>query len=276
MRQLADVHSSPCYTVAVRSLCEFTAKTGDLDLRFTPSPSSAQGIAGHKTVAARRSSTYRSEAPLSGQHKHLRVRGRADGFDAQRALLEEVKTFRGDFSAIPANHRQLHWAQAKVYGSMLCREFALPDLVVSLVYFDIATEQEHVLTQQCSATDLGRFFEDLCERFLHWADREMAHRTERDAALTELRFVHPSFRAGQRSLAEGVFRAARRGRCLMAQAPTGIGKTIATIFPVLKACATQKLDKVFFLTAKGSGRRLALDALGTIRASVPALPLRVL
>ena len=276
MRQLADVHSSPCYTVAVRSLCEFTAKTGDLDLRFTPSPSSAQGIAGHKTVAARRSATYRSEASLSGQYKHLLVRGRADGFDARRALLEEVKTFRGEFTAIPANHRELHWAQAKVYGALLCREFALPELVVSLVYFDIGTEQEHVLTQQCSAIELARFFEGLCERFLLWADREMAHRTERDAALNALRFVHPSFRPGQRSLAEAVFRAAQRGRCLMAQAPTGIGKTIATIFPVLKACATQELDKVFFLTAKGSGRRLALDALGTLRASVPALPLRVL
>ena len=270
------MHSSPCYTVAVRSLCEFTAKTGDLDLRFTSSPSSAQGIAGHKTVAARRSATYRSEASLSGQYKHLLVRGRADGFDAQRALLEEIKTFRGDFTAIPANHRELHWAQAKVYGALLCREFALPELVVSLVYFDIGTEQEHVLTQQCSAAELARCFENLCERFLLWADREMAHRTERDAALKALRFVHPSFRPGQRSLAEAVFRAARRGRCLMAQAPTGIGKTIATIFPVLKACATQEIDKVFFLTAKGSGRRLALDALGTLCASVPALPLRVL
>ncbi len=101
MRQLADVHSSPCYTVAVRSLCEFTAKTGDLDLRFTPSPSSAQGIAGHKTVAARRSATYRSEASLSGQYKHLLVRGRADGFDAQRALLGRSQDLQGRFHRHP-------------------------------------------------------------------------------------------------------------------------------------------------------------------------------
>ena len=42
------------YVVAVRALCEFAAKLGDLDLRFTPSPTSQQGIAGHQTVAARR------------------------------------------------------------------------------------------------------------------------------------------------------------------------------------------------------------------------------
>ena len=49
------------YTVAVRALCEFAAKQGDLDLRFTPSPTSQQGVNGHQTVAASRSASYRSE-----------------------------------------------------------------------------------------------------------------------------------------------------------------------------------------------------------------------
>ncbi|MEO5697610.1 MAG: hypothetical protein ABIQ60_10815, partial [Burkholderiaceae bacterium] len=60
------------YTVAVRALCEFTAKQGDLDLRFTPSPTAQQGIAGHqKTVAARRSPAYRAEVAVTGQYRHL-------------------------------------------------------------------------------------------------------------------------------------------------------------------------------------------------------------
>jgi DNA excision repair protein ERCC-2 len=124
------------YTVAVRALCEFAAKQGDLDLRFTPSPTSQEGIAGHQTVAASRSATYRSEVSLSAAYKHLVVRGRADGFDPERQLLEEVKTFKGDLDLMPANHRHLHWAQAKVYGAMVCRQFGLPALTVSLVYFD--------------------------------------------------------------------------------------------------------------------------------------------
>ena len=73
-----------------------------------------------------------------------------------------------------------------------------------------------------------------------------------------------------------MFNAARLGRCLLAQAPTGIGKTMATLFPMLKACPAQELDKVFFLTAKGTGRSLALDALETIRQSEPGMPLRVI
>jgi len=265
------------YTVAVRALCEFAAKQGDLDLRFTPSPTSQQGIAGHQTVAASRSATHCSEVSLSAEYKYLVVRGRADGFDPQRQVLEEVKTFRGDLELMPANHRHLHWAQAKVYAAMACRQFALPALTVALVYFDIDKQAgAPPLHQHCTATDLDAFFEALCERFLDWAELELAHRSQRDAALTRLRFPHEEFRAGQRDLAKAVFNAARLGRTLLAQAPTGIGKTIATLFPMLKACPGQELDKVFFLTAKGSGRALAFSALETIRQSAPELPLRVI
>ena len=265
------------YTVAVRALCEFAAKQGDLDLRFTPSPTSQQGIAGHQTVAASRSATYRSEVLLSAEFKQLVVRGRADGFDPELQLLEEVKTFKGDLDLMPANHRHLHWAQAKVYGAMACRQFGLDALTVSLVYFDIDRQAEAPpLMEHCSATDLQTFFEALCERFLAWAELELVHRSQRDAALTRLQFPHEEFRAGQRDLAKAVFNGARLGRSLLAQAPTGIGKTIATLFPMLKACPGQELDKVFFLTAKGSGRALAFSALETIRPSAPELPLRVI
>ena len=265
------------YTVAVRALCEFAAKRGDLDLRFTPSPTSQQGIAGHQTVAASRSATYRSEVLLSAEFKQLVVRGRADGFDPESQVLEEVKTFRGDLDLMPANHRHLHWAQAKVYGAMVCRQFGLNALTLSLVYFDVDRQAKAPpLLEHCTATDLQAFFEALCERFLVWAELELAHRSQRDAGLTRLRFPHQEFRAGQRDLAKAVFNAARLGRSLLAQAPTGIGKTIATLFPMLKACPGQELDKVLFLTAKGSGRALALSALQTICQSAPELPLRVI
>ncbi len=265
------------YTVAVRALCEFAAKQGDLDLRFTPSPTSQQGIVGHQSVAASRSASYRREVSLSGEYRHLLVRGRADGYDPDQQRLEEVKTFKGDLDRMPANHRVLHWAQAKVYGALLCQQFNLSELTVSLVYFDIGKQQEaSPLTLQCTARELQTFFEALCERFINWADAELLHRAERDAALTSLRFPHPEFRAGQRDFAKSVFNAARLGRCLLAQAPAGIGKTVATLFPMLKACPVHELDKVFFLTAKGSGRALALNALETLRHNAPGMPLRVI
>ncbi|WGT27701.1 ATP-dependent DNA helicase [Pseudomonas marginalis] len=263
------------YSVAVRALCEFTAKVGDLDLRFTPSPSAQEGIAGHRTVASRRSAHYQNEVALEGDYQQLKVRGRADGYDPDANRLEEVKTYRGDLGAQPANHRQLHWAQAKVYGWLMCQKLGLTDIDVALVYFDIVGEGETLLNQRFQADELQAFFNQQCALFLGWARQEMQHREARDAAAQTLGFPHADFRPGQRTLAESVYKAVSTGRCLMAQAPTGIGKTIGTIFPLLKALAPQQLDKVFFLTAKTPGRKLALDAAKVLQASSD-LPLRVL
>jgi DNA excision repair protein ERCC-2 len=248
------------YTVAVRELCEFTAKSGDLDLRFTPAPTAEQGMAGHLLVAARRGAGYESEISLSGDYGPLRVRGRADGFDAAAGRLEEIKTFKGRLDRQPASHRALHWAQARIYAWLLCEARGLPGLEVSLVYLDIGSQQETVFTEAMDAAALRAHFEAHCARFLHWAEHELAHRGLRDAQLRTLRFPFDGFRDGQRALAEGVYKAAVHGRCLMAQAPTGIGKTLGTLFPQLKAVPQQRLDKIFYLAAKTSGRQLALDA----------------
>ncbi|HET8790586.1 MAG TPA: DEAD/DEAH box helicase, partial [Modicisalibacter sp.] len=263
------------YRVAVRALCEFTAKAGDLDLRFTPSPSAQQGIAGHALVASRRGETYEREVSLSGEYRNLHVRGRADGYDSERNQLEEVKTFRGDLDLMPANHRQLHWAQVKVYGWLLCQARELSEVRLALVYFDIVSQRETVIGETFTAQSLREFFEQQCERFIDWAERELAHCSARDQALGELRFPHADFRTGQRPLAEAVYKAASTGRCLMTQAPTGIGKTLGTLFPMLKAFPTRQLDRLFFLTAKTPGRRLALEALKTLQEATHQ-PLRVL
>jgi len=268
--------SEPRYTIAVRALCEFTAKAGDLDLRFTPSPTAQEGIAGHAIVASRRGDDYVSEIPLSGDFGPLHVRGRADGYDPRRKQLEEIKTYRGDLKKLPDNHRHLHWAQIKIYGHLLCAEEGLDKLRLALVYFDIGSQKETVLREEYSADDLRAYFEQQCGLFLSWAQQELAHREQRDLQLKAMRFPHADFRPGQRQLAEAMYKASNRGVCLLAQAPTGIGKTVGSLFPMLKASAEHGIDKVFFLAAKTSGRQMALDAVDVIRRGAPLLPLRTL
>lgn len=264
------------YTVAVRELCEFTAKSGDLDLRFTPAPTAQEGMAGHAAVAQGRGAGYQTELSLAGEYQGpdcvLRVRGRADGYRPQQRRLEEIKTFKGSLESQPASHRALHWAQLRIYGWLLCQQESLDELELALVYYDIGKQRETVFTERLGAVQLQAFFEQHCHAFLAWAGLQLAHRAARDAALAGLSFPFGEFRAGQRALAEGVFKTARAGRCLLAQAPTGIGKTLGTLFPLLKAAPGGQLDKLFFLAAKTSGRQLALDAL----ARLPAQPLRVL
>ena len=264
------------YSVSVRALCEFTAKAGDLDRRFTPSPSAQEGMEGHSTIAGRRRAGYEREITLEGDHEDLHVRGRADGYDPADNQLEEFKTHRGHLERMPQNHRALHWAQLRIYGALLCRKRALQAVKLALVYFDIATEHETVLVEHHTAESLESDFTTQCARFNDWARRETAHRIARNTALEALRFPFPDFHAGQRELAEAAYKVMRRGGALLAQAPTGIGKTLGTIFPALKAMPADGLDRLFYLSAKTPGRRLALDALEHIDRNSPERPLRVL
>jgi DNA excision repair protein ERCC-2 len=264
-------------TVAVRALCEFTAREGDLDLRFTPSPSALEGVLGHQQVTDRREAHYQREVTLAGEYKGLKVRGRADGFDPVRQCLEEIKTHRGDLSRQPANHRALHWAQAKVYAWLLCATQGLASVKVALVYWHVDLERETRFEARHTAQALEAFFHQQCEAFLAWAAREQAHVASRNGFLDTLAFPYAAMRPGQRHLAEAVYKAATLGRCVLAQAPTGIGKTLGTLFPLLKAMPRQGLQRIFFLTAKTPGRQLALDALRKLQpAQGEVNPLRVL
>jgi DNA excision repair protein ERCC-2 len=254
------------YTVSVRELCEFTAKRGDLDRRFTPSATALEGIQGQGTVAQRRGADYETELALEGQCGPLRVRGRADGYDPRRRCLEEIKTLRGHPDDIPENRRQLHWAQLQTYGALFCRARGVGEVALALVYFDVESQSEVVLRQVCGAPELEQAFEQRCAGFLGWARQEARHRLARDAALAGLAFPPGAFRRGQRGLAEAVYRAAARRRCLLAQAPTGIGKTMGTLFPLLRAMPGQGIDKIAYLTCKGTGRLTALEALARLRA----------
>jgi Rad3-related DNA helicase len=257
--------------IAVRELVEFTAKSGDLDMRFTPGPTAQQGIAGHQLAASRRGPLYQREVRLEGRHAALAVRGRADGYDPAGKRLEEFKTFRGDLGRLPDNHRALHWAQLKIYGALWCKQESVGEIELALVYVDVGSGAETVLAQSFTSAALAAYFADSCEAFLAWAAAQRAHRRRRDEELAALRFPHAELRAGQRELAESIYKAVARRRSLMAQAPTGIGKTLGSLFPALKAAPDHGIDKLLFLVAKTSGRRLAVDALRLIGTAAPAL-----
>ncbi|MFD1712795.1 ATP-dependent DNA helicase [Ottowia sp. GY511] len=260
--------------ISVKALCAFGARSGDLDHRFTPAPTALDGVRGHQIIAARRDADHASEVALTGHYGDLIIRGRADGVGLSPPCVEEVKTHRGPIQQIPPNQTSMHWAQAKVYAHLLCSQHVLSAADVRLLYFDPFRDRETPLTQHCSADNLRREFEALCARFMNWAKQEAAHRTALLQALHELSFPY-AMRAGQRELARQVFMAARRRMVLLAQAPTGIGKTLGTLFPMLKAMAEEHVDRIFYLTQKTTGRALALDALDRLKSNQPGLPLRV-
>jgi Rad3-related DNA helicase len=262
-------------SVSVRALCAFTAKRGDLDLRFTPAPSALEGIAGHQRVASRRGSDYQREVSLSTSFEELTIRGRADGYDAHANRLDECKTFRGEFARIPANHRALHWAQAKLYGAMLCRRDGLEKLDLSLIYLDIDHDRETILKDEFHAAALEQFLQEQASVYLAWERTERIRREKLRIQLQALVFPFDEIRAGQQELMDEVRGAAQAGGCLLAQAPTGIGKTLGVLFPLLQSLGANEVDRIFFLAAKTPGRQIALEALSQFAAQ-PGNQLRVL
>ena len=262
--------------VAVRTLCEFAARAGDLDFRYTPAPAAREGIRGHQAVVSTRPSDYKSEYLLTGQCIGIDLSGRADGFHPRRKRLEEIKTHRGDVSRIREHQRALHRAQLRAYGALLCRQEKLDRLELVLVYYDIGRSKETPVRETASADQLWQELEELCRRYRLWAEQEEHHREQRDQWLENLPFPFDDFRTGQRTLAETCYRNAMQGQQLLLEAPTGLGKTLGTLFPSLRAMPRAGQDRLFYLTCRNTARQLALDALRQLGVERDRPPLRVL
>nr|WP_241264583.1 ATP-dependent DNA helicase [Marinobacter daepoensis] len=265
--------------VAVRTLCEFAARHGDLDFRYTPAPTAEEGIAGHQKLQARRGYGYKSEYLLTGECLGLQVSGRADGYHPHKNRLEEIKTHRGDLSRMRAHQRALHWAQLRAYGALLCRQEKCARVELALTYYDTGRDKETTLTETATADDLWQGLLHLCDLYKDWAEQEARHRQQRDALLASLVFPFPDFRPRQRQLAETVYKNSARGGTLLLEAPTGLGKTLGTLFPALMAMPTASQDRLFYLTCRNTARQLALaavDKLWAARSPQEHWPLRTL
>ena len=265
--------------VAVRTLCEFAARHGDLDFRYTPAPSSEEGIAGHQAIQAKRGYGYKSEYSLTGKVLGMQLSGRADGYHPHKNRLEEIKTHRGDVSRIRPYQRALHRAQLRAYGALLCRQENRKNVELALVYYDTGRDKETVLTETATAGELWQELETLCGRYQAWAEQEEHHREQRDALLANLTFPFPDFRPRQRQLAETVYKNSVKAGTLLLEAPTGLGKTLGTLFPALMALPAARQDRLFYLTCRNTARQLALEAVDKLRQvqdELQAFPLRTL
>lgn len=252
-------------------LARFCHRRGDIDHRFTPSPTAAQGIAGHQRLFASRPASYRSEYGVEYRHLEsglaLTLRGRADGYDSEQSLVEEIKTCRVDPATIPEAVSRLHLSQGRLYAAIIAAQQEVPSLSVKLTWFNIDTLQEQALCQRYTRDELMDFLQASLAQFANWLQLLAKLRRERDKSLSALAFPYGEFRAGQREIAELTYKCVDQGGRLLLEAPTGIGKTAAVLYPALKALATAKHDRVVFVTAKTVGRRAAEEALARFAAA---------
>ncbi len=258
------------FRVSVRDLVAATETRGDLRSGYAGSKRAVLGIKGHQTIQAQRMAAndrvYEKEVSLSVEleqdHFILKVFGRADGvFPTESGFgVEEIKTCRRDPALLCENPRASHLAQLKCYGHMLARARNLETVELVLTYAQIRSHAVAEACQTCTASELAEFFKNQSEIYLSLLSRRQDWKRIRNQSIESLEFPFGKFRKGQRDLAEAVFRIIKHQKILFARAPTGTGKTIATLFPALKAMGLGHTQTLFYLTAKTPGKRVACQA----------------
>jgi DNA excision repair protein ERCC-2 len=262
--------SKPVVSVQVRELVEFALRQGDLggERDFVGRNRALAGTRGQQRLQRTRPAGYQKEVRLRHEIETaefiLRIQGRIDGLlvSAQEVLLEEIKTVQGGWDRVTD---PLHWAQAKLYGFIYAQANALEHITIQLAYLDLDTGEVTEFRDRCSVAELSAFFEAATAIYLDWLRAHCNWCRQRDESIRSVAFPFPDYRPGQRDLAVAAYRALARGGRLFLEAPTGIGKTISVLFPAIKALGEGKLERIFYLTARTSGRAVAQKALADLR-----------
>ncbi len=257
--------------VPVRELVEQTLRSGDLSLDVWSPNRSIDGIRGHQIVQQSRPEEYSKEVPLTHHVETedfiLEVSGRVDGIYTypDRVVIDEIKTTTGNLERLLLDENPIHWGQAKVYATIYALQNELEQVTVQLTYYHVDTTETRETATRFHLTELEQFFSEVVDRYLEWLKQIETWHEERTRSLKSLEFPYPSFRTGQRRMAVEVFHTVKDGGQLTVEAPTGIGKTIAAIFPSLKAMAEDHADMLFYLTARTTGKAVAEASLGALR-----------
>lgn len=258
--------------ISVRNLVEFLLRCGDLDNRYSGKRETEAMQAGsrlHRKIQGRMGSMYQAEVTL----KHpvtlgdicVSVEGRADGIwtDEGVVTVDEIKGTYRDIhqmeSPVP-----VHLAQAKCYAYIYAEQKRLEAVRTRMVYANLDTEEPRYFTEDHTYAELRAWFQALMESYEKWVSYECRWKRERQASLKGLSFPF-AYREGQKELAVSVYRTILRKKRIFIQAPTGVGKTLSTLFPSLKAMGEGLSDKIFYLTARTITRTVAADALDILR-----------
>ncbi|MCL2392593.1 MAG: ATP-dependent DNA helicase [Oscillospiraceae bacterium] len=255
--------------ISVRNLVEFILRSGSIDSGFSGRNRMEEGARVHRKL--QKAEGYLAEVHLTITEKHkgieFTVEGRADGVILTNGVtIDEIKSTLTPLDMIREDHSPLHWAQAMCYGHIYCVTNGLETIDIRLTYYEMETGGIKRFVRTYSNAALSEFFTELLEKYAVWAHFENNWKETASVSMQALAFPFDSYREGQRDLAVCVYRTISAKGRLFAMAPTGIGKTMSTIFPALKAMGEGSGEKIFYLTAKTITRAAAQEALSKLRS----------
>ena len=262
----------PVIRISVRNLVEFILREGDIDNRTGggQDPENMQmGSRIHRKIQRQMGSDYQAEVPLKTEIVcdgfTLKIEGRADGLihTKEQVMIDEIKGVLRELDRVqePAG---IHLAQAKCYASMVAEQEGADEIGVQMTYCQMETEEVKRFQYSYQSNELKVWFDEVIRQYEKWAKFQIEWRKARNASIKGIEFPFP-YRKGQRELAVSVYRTILRQKKLFIQAPTGVGKTISTVFPAVKAVGEELGEKIFYLTAKTITRTVAEQAFETLR-----------
>ncbi len=265
------------FKISVRELVEFLLRHGDLDDAVSAQGQAAamqEGTRVHKALQKKGGPYYQSEQPLSHRVEmdgyNVLLEGRADGIMEQdgNVTIDEIKTTSGKVEEMEAPE-EVHLAQAKCYAYIYALDNGLEKIRVRMTYVhvDPFTEKEkkpqafvpRYFRYGFSFPELSEWFEELISSLSKWTGYLFSWTKARDGSIRQLSFPYP-YRKGQKRLAEDVYRTILRKKILFLQAPTGVGKTLAVLFPSIKAMGEGLCSRIFYLAAKNVTAKAAQEA----------------
>lgn len=258
--------------ISVRNLVEFILRSGDIDNRKGDMPDQEAMQLGsrlHRKIQGRMGSDYTPEVMLRHRVEcetyAIVIEGRADGIqvNSQGTLIDEIKGVYRELKLIQ-EPVDVHLAQAKCYAYIYALQRELPSIRVQMTYCNLETEEIKRFEQEYQFRDLKKWFEELIEEYRKWCAFQIRWREIRRESIRCVEFPFP-YREGQKELASSVYRTIYHKKKLFIQAPTGVGKTISTVFPAVKAVGEGLGDKIFYLTAKTITRTVAEEAFTVLK-----------
>ena len=258
------------FTLSVHDVVDLILRSGDLDSRIFNRSTMQEGTKMHLQYQREQTHPhYQAELTLTGSYTYrdltFHMVGKADGLyrEPHRVVIEEIKTTIADLESFSKTHETWHLMQAAFYGHMYAKTHHLENILIRLIYLNQGTkeklEKEFSFTFDEITSDVQRVIDEYGAFYqLILEKKEKLYQS-----LTSLEFPFTSFRSGQRELAKYAYGVAKKGGKLYVEAPTGIGKTMSTLFPVIKTLGNPH-EKVFYFTAKNSGKIAAEEALKVI------------
>lgn len=259
--------------ISVRGLVEFILRNGDIDKRMGGGSELAamqEGSRIHRMIQGKMGPEYEAEVPLffcvEKDEYSLVVEGRADGVITEPDIIT-IDEIKGTYRSLEYMREPVptHLAQAKCYAYMYGIKNDCHNLRIRLTYCNLETEEIRYFYHDESFEELEQWFVNLLEEYDKWAVLKCRAYNRRQESIQSLEFPYP-YREGQKELATQVYQTIDQKKKLFLEAPTGVGKTITTVFPSVKAIGMGKADQIFYLTAKTITRTVAQEAFELLRS----------